>query len=136
MKKSLRRLLTLTMAACSAMTMMTFQAFADEPYHTYNYDAWGDTVPSQSGYRVSKTVTGKEMGLDKLADASDPLYVSDDASVVLNEPKDLFLDDARKEFWVADTKNNRIIRLDENLQVIGRYYGVTGKHPGYKHYNK
>lgn len=127
MKKSLRRLLTLTMAACSAMTMMTFQAFADEPYHTYNYDAWGDTVPSQSGYRVSKTVTGKEMGLDKLADASDPLYVSDDASVVLNEPKDLFLDDARKEFWVADTKNNRIIRLDENLQVIGRYYGVTGK---------
>lgn len=126
MKKSLRRLLTLTMAAFSAMTMMTFQAFADEPYHTYNYDAWGDTVPSQSAYRVKETFSGKEIGLAKLSDSSDPLYVSDNASDVLSNSKDLFLDDERKEFWIADTGNHRILRLDENLQIIGRYYGVTG----------
>ncbi len=127
MKKSLKRLLTLTMAACSAMTMMTFQAFADEPYNAYNYDRWGDTVPSQNGYRVSKTVSGQEMGLSKLADPSDPLFVSEDAAVVMNDPKDIFLDDERKEFWVADTDNHRILRLDENMQIIGCYYGVKGK---------
>lgn len=126
MKKSLKRLLTLTMAACSAMTMMTFQAFADEPYNAYNYDRWGDTVPSQNGYRVSKTVAGKEMGLSKLADPNDSLFVSEDASVVLNDPKDIFLDDERKEFWVADTDNHRILRLNEDLEIIGRYYGVSG----------
>lgn len=126
MKKSLRRLLTLTMAACSAMTMMTIQAFAEEPYDAYNYDTWGDTVPSQNGYRVSGTYTGKDMGLSKLSDPSDPLFVSQDASAVLNNPKDLFLDDERKEFWVADTDNHRVLRLDENMQLIGCYYGVKG----------
>lgn len=127
MKKSLKRLLTLTMAACSAMTMMTLQAFADEPYNAYNYDRWGDTVPSQNAYRVSKVVSGMEMGLSRLADPKDPLFVSKDASVVLNNPKDMFLDNERKELWVADTDNHRILRLDENLNLIGRYYGVTGE---------
>ena len=123
MKLTLKRMLTLTMALCSAMTM-TLTAFADEPYRTYNYDRWGDTVPSQGGYRAEKSVTGKEMELERLADPSDPLFVSEDASVVLKGAKDLFLDDDNNEFWVADTENHRILRLDINLKVIGRYYGV------------
>lgn len=122
-KFTLKRLLTLTMAMCSAMTM-TLTAFASEPYETYNYDSWGDTVPSQSGYTAEKSVTGKEMELDRLTDPADPLFVSEDAAVVLKGAKDLFLDDENKEFWVADTNNNRILRLDINLKVIGRYYGV------------
>ena len=123
MKLTLKRMLTLTMALCSAMTM-TLTAFADEPYRTYNYDRWGDTVPSQGGYRAEKSITGKEMELERLADPSDPLFVSEDASVVLKGAKDLFLDDDNNEFWVADTENHRILRLDINLKVIGRYYGV------------
>ena len=52
--------------------------------------------PSQNGYRVSKTVSGQEIGLSKLADPSDPLFVSEDAAVVMNDPKDIFLDDEEK----------------------------------------
>ena len=126
MKKTLKKVLTLTLALCSVMTM-TLTAFADEPYETYNYDSWDETIPSQSGYIAKKTVTGKEIGLDKLATPGDPLFVSENAAVELSGAKDFFLDDEAKEFWVADTANNRILRLDINLNVIGRYYGVTGK---------
>lgn len=125
MKKTLKRMLTMTLALCSTLTM-TLTAFADEPYTSYNYDYWGNTVPSQSGYTAKKALTGKDMNLTKLADKADPLFVSDDAKVELNGAKDIFLDDDAKEFWVADTDNNRILRLDINLNLIGRYYGVSG----------
>lgn len=125
MKKNLKKMLTVAMALCSAMTM-TLTAFAEEPYKTYNYDRWGDTVPSQSGYTAKKSVTGKEIGLSRLSDPGDPLFVGKNASADLKGAKDLFLDDDNKEFWVADTGNNRILRLDINLNIIGRYYGVGG----------
>ena len=51
------------LAAGLALTM-TVTAFADEPYTAYNYDYWDDAIPSQSAYRVEKTVTGADMGLD------------------------------------------------------------------------
>lgn len=38
----------------------------------------------------------------------------------------MYMDDERSEFWVADSKNNRILRLNKDLEVIGRYYGVKG----------
>ncbi len=125
LNKSLKRLLTLSMALASALTM-SITAFAKEPYESYSYDRWGDPVPSQNGYRVDKTVTGAEMKLDRLSDPADPLFVSESASASLNDAKDLFVDKERQEFWVADTKNNRVLRLDKNLEVIGRYYGVLG----------
>ena len=61
MKNSLKRVLTLSMAAAAALAMTT-TAFADEPYNSYNYDTWEDPIPSQSGYRVERTVTGGRDG--------------------------------------------------------------------------
>ena len=37
-------------------------AYADEPYDGYNYDWYGDPIPSQNGYVVEKVVTGKDIG--------------------------------------------------------------------------
>ena len=125
MKNSLKRVLTLSMAAAAALAMTT-TAFADEPYNSYNYDTWEDPIPSQSGYRVERTVTGAEMGLSRLSDPEDPLFVSENASPTLSDAKDMYMDDERSEFWVADSKNNRILRLNKDLEVIGRYYGVKG----------
>ena len=125
MKNSLKRLLTLSMAAASALTM-SVTAFADEPYNSYNYDTWEDPIPSQSGYRVERTVTGAEMGLSRLNDPEDPLFVSEAEPTTISDAKDFFVDDERNEFWVADSKNNRILRLNEDLEIIGRYYGVKG----------
>lgn len=122
---SAKKLLTLSMALAAALTMTT-TAFADEPYDAYNYDTWEDPIPSQSGYRVERTVTGDDMGLARLTDPDDELFVSENAPTSLSDSKDLFMDDEREEFWIADTKNNRVIRLNKNLEVIGRYYGVKG----------
>ena len=68
------------------------------------------TMPShsQSAYRVEKTVTGADMGLDRLSDPSDPLYISDDAPAKLSDAKDFFYDQDNDTFWVCDSGNNRI----------------------------
>jgi hypothetical protein len=105
---------------------MSVTAFADEPYESYNYDNWDTAIPSQSAYTVQKTVTGADMGLSRLSDPDDPLFYSEDASASLSEAKDFYVYDD-SEIWIADTSNNRILRLNSDYEVIGRYYGVTGE---------
>jgi tetratricopeptide (TPR) repeat protein len=105
---------------------MSVTAFADEPYESYSYDNWESAIPSQSGYTVQKTVTGTDMGLERLSDPTDPLYYADDASSSLSEGKDMYVFDD-SEIWVADTGNNRILRLNSDYEVTGRYYTVTGE---------
>lgn len=93
-------------------------------YTAYNYDYWDDAIPSQSAYRVEKTVTGADMGLDRLSDPSDPLYISDDAPAKLSDAKDLFYDQDNDTFWVCDSGNNRILRLDTDLKVNRLLYRI------------
>ncbi|MGN1133852.1 MAG: hypothetical protein ACI4RN_05280 [Oscillospiraceae bacterium] len=128
-KEVLKKVLTITITACIASTA-AISAFADEPYEAYNYDEYGEdyvaAVPAQSAYMAKKVVSGDEMDLSRLTDEKDPLFVSKNAKTVLNGANDIFLDDDNHEFWVADTKNNRVLRLDKDLKLIGRYYGVTG----------
>ncbi len=125
MKHPLRKMLSLSLAAVTALSM-SVTAFADEPYNSYNYDNWDDAIPSQSAYRVEKTVTGAEMKLEKLRDPDSGVYVSEKEPLTLSDARDLSIDKERKEMWVADTKNNRILRLDlETLEVTGCYNGVN-----------
>ncbi|MBR1864164.1 MAG: tetratricopeptide repeat protein [Ruminococcus sp.] len=105
---------------------MSISAFAAEPYESYIYDTWQDAIPSQNSYRIDRTVTGYDMGLQRLSDPEDPLFVSENAAKKLANPRDLYFDDDEKQFWIADTDNNRIIRLDEDLQITGCYYSVGG----------
>ena len=53
MKKIATAVVSFVLAACSLATT----AFADQPYEGYNYDWWGDPVPSQTGYVVDRVVT-------------------------------------------------------------------------------
>lgn len=73
-------------------------AFGAEPYQSYNYDKWGEAVPSQAGYTAERTVTGKELGAGEL-----------------NSPKDIFRDE-NGFFYIADSGNNRIIVTDAELR--------------------
>jgi hypothetical protein len=54
MKKIATAVVSFALAACSLATT----AFADQPYEGYNYDWWGDPVPSQTGYVVDRVITG------------------------------------------------------------------------------
>lgn len=123
-KNSLKKILCVSMAAAAALSM-TMTSFAAEPYESYIYDTWDDAIPSQNAYRIDRTVTGADMGLARLADPTDALYI-EGASTSLSNPKDLFFDPDEKIFWVADTDNNRVLRLDLDLQVTGVYTGVWG----------
>lgn len=125
-KISIKRIITATLAAAIAMTTMTMSAFADEPYTAYNYDNWDEAIPSQSAYRVSQVVSGSEMGLDRLSDENDYLFVSKDSSNKLNGATDIYFDSDSNNFWVADTANNRVLELDKNLKVCAAYTGVFG----------
>lgn len=124
MKKHLKNIISIGLALSIAAAMAT-TTYASEPYVSYNYDAWGDAIPSQSGYRVDETITGYEMGLDKLADPNSDLFVSEQEPTNLSGASDLFYEDSTKEFWIADSGNNRILRTDANLKVIGCYKGVS-----------
>ncbi|MCD7741091.1 MAG: hypothetical protein LUI06_02665 [Ruminococcus sp.] len=124
-KGTLRRLTCLALAGCTALSL-SLTAFADEPYESYNYDNWDEAIPSQVGYTVERTVTGEDMGLERLSTQGDSLYYSDDASASLSEAKDIYAFND-EELWIADTGNNRILRLNSDLEVTGRYYGVIGE---------
>ena len=63
-----------TAAAMAAVTLMTSVAYADEPYDGYNYDWWGDPVPSQNGYVVDKVITGADIGVGTLSEPSDMFF--------------------------------------------------------------
>lgn len=123
-KKSLKRLLSLLAAGCIALTM-SVTAFADEPYKSYNYDNWDTAIPSQAGYTVEKVLTGQAMDFAQLRDPSSSLYIGEKESINLSEARD-FYNYKDKELWIADTSNNRILRLDSNFKLTGCYKSVTG----------
>ena len=54
---SIRRIAACAASAFMAAAMLcTGVAYADEPYDGYNYDWYGDPIPSQNGYVVEKVV--------------------------------------------------------------------------------
>lgn len=122
----LTKILSIVLAAGLVFSTSAMTASADEPYVSYNYDAWNDAVPSQSGYRVDKVVAGSSMGLSRLSTPGDELFLSDNASNSLSGAKDLFYEPVLDEFWVSDSGNNRILRLDSNLKLVGVYNSLKG----------
>lgn len=122
LKKILCAGLAIVMTASTAVT-----AFADEPYKSYTYDAWEDAIPSQNAYRIERTVNGVQMKLDRLRDKDDPLFVDAKAPTNIANAQDLYFDSIGHDFWLCDTDNNRILRLNAALEIIGCYTGVKGK---------
>ncbi len=120
-KKLLCVLVTLVMVVASLATTV----HAEDPYPSYNYNSWSVAVPSQNGYIVADTIDGTRIGLDRLSDPEDPLFISEDEPNKLNDAKDFFLS-PRNEFFIVDTGNNRIIHTDINFNLIGCYKTFTG----------
>lgn len=83
---------------------VSLTSFADEPYDVYNYDRWGEAVPSQAGYIADRSVSGNDLGVGSL-----------------NSPSDIFRDH-NDIFYIADTGNNRIIAVDSEINRVIRIY--------------
>lgn len=122
---NIKKMLCVLAAVVLCVTMLATSVFAEDPYTSYNYDPWSNTVPSQNGYIVSRTVTGAEMGLKQLSDPDSPLFISENEPSTLSDAKDFFLS-PNNEFFIVDTGNNRILRTDIDFNLIACYKTFTG----------
>ena len=107
-KRIARRVVSAVLAAAMLCTSVT--AFADEPYTGYNYDWWGDPVPSQNGYVVDRVVSGMDIGCGQFTN-----------------PADLFFDD-NENLYIADSgyignydakaQKGRIVVTDKDFDLL------------------
>lgn len=93
-------------AALAALTLLApcSSAASGEPYESYNYDNWGDAIPSQAGYTADRAVSGFDLGVGAFSD-----------------PGDIFFDD-EGVLYITDTGNNRIIAADSSLEKVIKVY--------------
>jgi len=80
------------------------RVYAGETYDVYNYDRWGEAVPSQAGYTAQRSVSGRDLGTDDFLSLSD-IFLSDEGL-----------------FYIADSGNNRIVVADGELKETVRIY--------------
>lgn len=95
-------LASLGLAVIIAATGFTLPAYAVLPYQTSSTDYTGKWIPSPDAYKPLRTVEG------------------------LSGPEDLFIT-AEDELYVADTKNDRIVHLDAQGQVLRYIPSETGE---------
>ena len=63
MKNKLSKLLAPVMSLAIAGTAaVSLAASAGEPYDVYNYDRWGEAIPSQAGYIADRVVRDTTSG--------------------------------------------------------------------------
>lgn len=79
-----------------------------ESYTSYGYNAWGDAVEMPDGYMPETVLYGHNMG-----------------TTALSEPADFFIADDGTSY-LADTGNNRILKLDTDLKVVQEWKGAVG----------
>jgi len=90
--------------AALATELIPFTAAAGDPFESYNYDRWGEAIPSQAGYTAERSVSGFDLCVG-----------------ALDSPGDIFFD-SENNFYIADTGNDRIIVADGQLSEAVRVY--------------
>ena len=109
MMKTIRRVICGLLAAAVFFAGCT--AYADEPYVGYNYDCWGDPVPSQNGYVVDKIISGSDIGCGELASPSDFFFSEDDELYIVDSG---FTNPIGRD----QTQRGRIIITDKNFKLL------------------
>ncbi|MCR5707657.1 MAG: hypothetical protein K6G82_05235 [Ruminococcus sp.] len=105
MKKFTRRLLTLALsAALLGGCVSALTASAREPYDVYNYDRWGEAIPSQAGYIAERAVSGSDLGVG-----------------AFESPSDIFCDHTGT-FYIVDSGNSRIVAVDSDFREAVKVY--------------
>lgn len=113
MKRNLKKLAVAALAGMmTAVFSLNLAVSAEEHYDVYNYDRWNEAIPSQAGYLASHSVSGLDLGVGDFS-----------------EPSDIFRD-AYDQFFIVDSKNNRIVvtnsTLDEVVMVMDEFYYEDG----------
>lgn len=105
MKKGLKKLLSLVFAGvllgCNAVSSAVSAA---EPYDVYNYDRWGEAIPSQAGYIADRSVSGNDLGIGHFS-----------------SPADIFRDH-NDIFYIVDSGNDRVVAVNSDFDEVIRVY--------------
>lgn len=106
MRSKLKRCIAaLTAFAALASHGMTSAAAAEgAPYESYNYDRWGDAIPSQAGYMPERTLSGNDLGIGAFESPGDFFFDSDGL------------------LYIADTGNDRVVAADVENDSVRHVY--------------
>lgn len=93
---------------------------AISPFEGYRYDYWNTALPMPNGYDAVDLYTAEKMEIDKFGTSD----IND-----LNDPSDLFCA-ADGSFYIADTGNNRILKLNSYFICIEEFKTFTLENGG------
>ncbi len=116
MKKAMKLLLVVF---CVILVMGAFPVSAAEPYQTYTYSSEGYALWSPAAYEPHQMIDSKYIGL-----------YDDEDGIAFDEASDIEAD-AEGNIYLSDTKNNRIVIMDEfyklktTITVFENEYGST-----------
>lgn len=104
MKKCTKKFITAALSLIFCGYTAVLSASAKEPYDVYNYDRWGEPVPSQAGYTAERSVSGYDLGVGAMDFPSDIFYAYDG------------------NFYIVDSGNNRIIAVNSDFDTAVKVY--------------
>lgn len=104
MKKLFKRAVTAALSLIICGYTAVFTASAKEPYDVYNYDRWGEPIPSQAGYTAERAVSGHDLGVGAFDMPSD-IFCAFDGN-----------------FYITDTGNSRIIAVNSDFSETVKVY--------------
>lgn len=90
----MKQLTALLMLLCLLLGSVSAQA-------DYRYDEFDETIPAQASYAVQTTWNGRQIGVG-----------------AFKQPTDLYVDDLRREIYVLDAGNSRIVILNEDFEAV------------------
>ncbi len=132
MKKIATAVVSFVLAACS----LSSTVFADQPYEGYNYDWWGDPVPSQTGYVVDRVITGldfktgkrynTEAQLKEIAAEHDKMYFASQQE----------LDDYNAKLAVYQAYEEKLNEYEKYEKALDKYNTYLEKKAAYEQYEK
>jgi antitoxin component HigA of HigAB toxin-antitoxin module len=99
---------------------MVTSVVSQEPYISYGYDWWWDTYPVQAGYVVDRVITGNDIIVD-----GERIQLDSPQDIKIFVDSDEFGEVYEILFFIADTRNNRIIITDEdfkNARVLDEFF--------------
>ena len=111
MKKTHKRFLTMVLT-CVAIFALMAPAMAYVPYNSYNYNFYGETVASPSGYVPEKIYLSEDFGLSSSFHNLNDIYVS--------EKNEIYLLDSG-----GPSSTGRITKLDSQFNLISEMYIFT-----------
>lgn len=90
------------------LLMFSFTLTAEVPYDSYLYNRWMETIEVPHSYVPEEVYFGGDMGIGNFS-----------------SPAGLFVQQSTGEIYIADSGNNRIVRLDRNMAVLSVYEGFN-----------